>query len=56
MENFATVFYTAKRTGGDMSQMHPDSLRRMLGDKIDVKKEIETTLASKKSRTDGYES
>lgn len=47
MENFATVFYTAKRTGGDMSKIIQTSAR-MLGDKIDVKKEIETTLAAKK--------
>ena len=48
MENFATVFYTAKRTGGDMSKIIQTSAR-MLGDKIDVKKEIETTLAAKKA-------
>jgi len=48
MENFAAVFYTAKRTGGDMSGIIQTSAR-MLGDKIDVKKEIETTLAAKKA-------
>ena len=31
MENFATVFYTAKRTGGDMSKIIQTSAR-MLGD------------------------
>ena len=48
IENFAAVFYTAKRTGGDMTQMI-QKVARMLGDKIDVKKEIEATLAAKKS-------
>jgi tight adherence protein B len=48
IENFASVFYTAKRTGGDMSQVI-QKVARMLGDKIDVKKEIEATLAAKKS-------
>lgn len=48
IENFASVFYTAKRTGGDMDKII-QKVARMLGDKIDVKKEIETTLAAKKS-------
>ena len=48
IENFASVFYTAKRTGGDMNQVL-QKVSRMLGDKIDVKKEIEATLAAKKS-------
>lgn len=48
IENFASVFYTAKRTGGDMSRVI-QKVARMLGDKIDVKKEIEATLAAKKS-------
>lgn len=48
IENFAAVFYTAKRTGGDMDQVI-QKVARMLGDKIDVKKEIEATLAAKKS-------
>lgn len=48
IENFAAVFYTAKRTGGDMNGMI-QKVARMLGDKIDVKREIETTLAAKKS-------
>jgi tight adherence protein B len=48
IENFASVFYTAKRTGGDMSKVI-QKVARMLGDKIDVKHEIETTLAAKKS-------
>lgn len=48
VENFAAVFCTAKRTGGDMVKIIQTSAR-MLGDKIDVKKEIETTLAAKKA-------
>lgn len=48
IENFASVFYTAKRTGGDMEHVI-QKVARMLGDKIDVKKEIETTIAAKKS-------
>lgn len=48
IENFASVFYTAKRTGGDMDRII-QKVSRMLGDKIDVKKEIEATLAAKKS-------
>lgn len=47
IENFAAVFYTAKRTGGDMTQVL-QKVARMLGDKIEVKKEIEATLATKK--------
>lgn len=48
VENFAAVFFTAKRTGGDMVKIIQTSAR-MLGDKIDVKKEIESTLAAKKA-------
>lgn len=48
IENFASVFYTAKRTGGDMERVI-QKVARMLGDKIDVKKEIEATIAAKKS-------
>lgn len=48
IESFASVFYTAKRTGGDMDKVI-QKVARMLGDKIDVKKEIETTLSAKKS-------
>lgn len=48
IENFASVFYTAKRTGGDLGQII-QKVSRMLGDKIDVRKEIEATLAAKKS-------
>lgn len=48
IENFAAVFATAKRSGGDMNKVIQTSAR-MLGDKIDVKKEIEATLAAKKA-------
>lgn len=48
VENFAAVFYTAKRTGGDMQNVI-QKVARMLGDKIDVRREIETTLAAKKT-------
>lgn len=48
IENFASVFYTAKRTGGDMGKVI-QKVARMLGDRIDVKKEIEATLSAKKS-------
>ena len=47
-EKFAAVFYAAKRTGGDMTKVI-QKVARMLGDKIEVKKEIEATLAAKKS-------
>ena len=47
IENFAAVFFTAKRTGGDMSLII-QKVTRMLSDKIDVKKEIQATLAAKK--------
>jgi len=48
IENFASVLYTAKRSGGDLGNVI-QKVARMLGDKIDVKKEIEATLAAKKS-------
>lgn len=48
IENFASVFSTAKRTGGDMAGILQKTAR-ILGDKIDVKKEIEATVAAKKS-------
>ena len=48
IENFAAVLSTAKRSGGSMDKVIQTSAR-MLGDKIDVKKEIETTLAAKKA-------
>ncbi len=48
ISNFASVFATAKRTGGDMIGIMQKTART-LGDKIDVKKEIEATIAGKKS-------
>lgn len=47
IENFAAVFAQAKRSGGDMSQI-VQKTARMLTDKIEVKKEIEATVAAKK--------
>lgn len=48
VENFAAVFQTAKRSGGDMRKILEKSAQ-MLGDKIEVKKEIEAVLTAKKS-------
>ena len=47
VENFAAVFAAAKRSGGDLSQI-VQKTARMLTDKIEVKKEIEATVAAKK--------
>ncbi len=47
IENFAAVFLTLKRTGGDLPEILQKTAR-MLSDKIDVKREIETVLAAKK--------
>ncbi len=47
IENFAAVFATAKRSGGDFSKI-VQKTARMLTDKIEVKKEIEATVAAKK--------
>lgn len=48
ISNFASIFATAKRTGGDMIAILQKT-SRTLGDKIDVRKEIEATVAGKKS-------
>lgn len=48
IENFASVFYTAKRTGGDMNRVI-QKVAKIIGDKVDVSKEIEANLAAKKS-------
>lgn len=48
ISNFASVFATAKRSGGDMIVILQKTART-LGDKIDVRKEIEATVAGKKS-------
>lgn len=47
IENFAAVFSAAKRSGGDMSRI-VQKTAWMLTDKIEVKKEIEATVAAKK--------
>ncbi len=48
ISNFASVFSTAKRSGGDMVEIMQKTART-LGDKIEVKKEIEATISGKKS-------
>ena len=48
IRDFAAVFYTARHTGGDLARI----LRKtgeMLGDKIDVSREIEAVLAARRS-------
>ncbi|MDD3217586.1 MAG: type II secretion system F family protein [Lachnospiraceae bacterium] len=47
IENFASVFSIAKRTGGNLAAILEQTAVR-LSDKIDVKKEIEASIASKK--------
>lgn len=47
VENFAGVFVTAKRSGGDMMSIIRNTADQ-IGDKIDVKREIDTMLAAKK--------
>lgn len=47
VDNFVTVFATAKRTGGDSISILKDTVQ-MIGDKIEVEREIQTLLASKK--------
>ena len=47
IENFASVLYTAKRSGGDLGNVI-QKVARMLGDKIDVKKEIKIITARTK--------
>ena len=48
LRSFASVFISAKRSGGDMLAIIKDTAGQ-ISDKIDVKKEIEATLAAKKS-------
>ncbi|MGI6069548.1 MAG: type II secretion system F family protein [Blautia sp.] len=48
VESFAAIFSSAKRTGGNMGAVLQKTAR-MIGEKIDVKKEIQATLAAKKS-------
>lgn len=47
VDNFVTVFATAKRTGGDSISILKNTVQ-MIGDKIEVEREIQTLLASKK--------
>lgn len=44
--NFVLVFKAAKRSGGDMIGIMKNTVRQ-IGDKIDVKREIDTLLAAK---------
>lgn len=47
IENFVDIFVTCKRTGGDLIEvMHSTS--HTIGEKIEVKQEIETTISGKK--------
>ncbi len=48
IESFAVVFQAAKRSGGDLKKILKKT-SHMLGDKIEVKKEIEAALAAKKN-------
>ena len=45
--NFAAVFVSAKKSGGNMIAIIKDTVRQ-IGDKIDVKREIDTILAAKR--------
>ena len=47
VRNFATVFVAAKRSGGDMMSIIQNTVEH-IGAKIDVKREIDIILASKK--------
>ncbi|MEZ3485194.1 MAG: type II secretion system F family protein [Lachnospiraceae bacterium] len=47
VRNFAAVFVAAKKSGGNMIAIIQDTVRQM-GDKIDVKREIDTILAAKR--------
>lgn len=47
VESFAVVFVTAKRSGGDMMAIIRNTSGQ-IGDKIDVKREIDTVLAAKR--------
>lgn len=47
VRNFVTVFVAAKRSGGNMIAIIQDTVRQ-IGDKIDVKREIDTILAAKR--------
>lgn len=47
VRNFAAVFVTAKRSGGDMIAIIKNTANQ-IGDKIDVRREIQTILAAKR--------
>lgn len=47
VRNFVTVFAAAKKSGGNMIAIIQDTVRQ-IGDKIDVKREIDTILAAKR--------
>lgn len=47
VRNFVTVFVAAKKSGGNMITIIQDTVRQ-IGDKIDVKREIDTILAAKR--------
>lgn len=47
VENFAAVFVTAKRSGGNLMEIIRNTTRQ-IGDKIDVHREIQTILAAKR--------
>ncbi len=46
VRNFSVVFATAKRSGGNMMEIIQNTVNQ-IGDKIEVKREIDTILASK---------
>lgn len=48
--NFTEVFITAKRTGGDLIKIIR-STSKVIGDKIDVKREIKTLITAKQFET-----
>ena len=47
VRNFVTVFVAAKKSGGNMIAIIQDTVRQ-IGDKMDVKREIDTILAAKR--------
>ena len=47
VKSFVTVFVTAKKSGGDMIGIIRNTANQ-IGDKIEVKREIDTMLAAKK--------
>lgn len=47
IENFVDIFVTCKRTGGDLMEVMR-STSHTIGEKIEVKQEIETTISGKK--------